>query len=83
MFDKEAYNQGKKRIEPTIILWTKRLYVVAGNIYAWFWLIREIFFRQQATFEDYLLWFFLTISFYWFTSDHPEIFFRDKNNKII
>jgi len=70
------YQEIKKRIEPIIILWFKRLYVVAGNIYSWFWLIRQIFFIQSTNFEEYLLWAFLTATFYWFILEHDEIFFK-------
>ena len=70
------YKEIKKRIEPIIVLWLKRLYVVAGNIYSWFWLIRQIFFRQSTNFEEYLLWAFLTFGFYWFILEHNEILNR-------
>ena len=70
----------KVKIEKHVILWFKRIYVLAGNIYAWFWLIRAVFF-QETSFEDYLMWMFLTAGFYWFIQEHPEIFFKIKDKK--
>ena len=40
----------KAKIEKQVVLWFKRIYVLAGNVYAWFWLIRAIFF-QETSFE--------------------------------
>jgi hypothetical protein len=70
------YQEAKKKVEPIIILWVKRLYVLAGNIYSWFWLIRQIFVRHSTNFEEYLLWAFLTAGFYWFILEHDDIFFK-------
>ena len=79
MISKE-YQEEKQKVESIIILWFKRLYVVAGNFYSWFWLIRQIFVRHSTNFEEYLLWAFLTFGFYWFIIEHDEIFFK-KNKK--
>ena len=75
------YQEIKKRIEQKVILWFKRIYVLAGNIYSWFWLIRQIFVRQSTDFEEYLLWGFLTATFYWFILEHDEIFFKIDKDK--
>lgn len=80
---KKVDSEIKKQIEETVNLWFKRIYAVTGNVYAWFWLIRAIFFRDNTSFEDYLMWAFLTAGFYWFISDHDEIFFKDKNGRKI
>ena len=79
------YQEIKKKIEPMITLWFKRIYVVSGNIYCWFWLIRQIFVRHSTNFEEYLLWGFLTAGFYWFINDHNEIFFKidDKHDSTL
>lgn len=69
----------KDKIKKEIILWFKRIYIIAGNTYSWFWLIRAIFFRSETTFEDYLMWFFLTAGFYWFILEHREIFIEKVN----
>lgn len=70
-----------KLLKTKVILWLKRIFIIAGNSYSWFWLVREIFFRHSTNIEEYLLWFFLTIGFYWFTLDHQEIFIKDKSKK--
>ncbi|MCC8034673.1 MAG: hypothetical protein LIO77_01915 [Rikenellaceae bacterium] len=77
----DDYKEIEDILKPVIILWLKRIYVLAGNFYAWFWLIREIFFRESSTLEDYVMWFFLTCGFYWFILEHPEIFFKIKKNE--
>ena len=53
----------KGKIKKEITLWFKRIYIIAGNAYSWFWPIRAIFSRSETTFEDYLIWFFLTAGF--------------------
>ncbi|TFD92178.1 hypothetical protein E2605_18920 [Dysgonomonas capnocytophagoides] len=73
----------KREIEETAYLWLKRIYIVAGNLYSWFWIIRALFFREETPFEDYLIWFFLASGFVWFSREHRDIFFRDKNGKIL
>lgn len=70
----ETREEVKAKVNKKVILWTKRVYVYSGNMYAWFWLIRQIFFRHSTNFEEYLLWFFLTAGFYWYTLDHKEDF---------
>lgn len=71
----------KDKIKKEIILWFKRIYILAGNVYSWFWLIRALFFRDETNFEDYVMWFFLTAGFYWFIIEHDEIFFKIKENE--
>jgi hypothetical protein len=74
-FNTEFKNQ-QELIKPKVILSIKRLYVLAFNIYAWFWLFREIFIRHSIKFEDYLLWFFTTAGMYYFVLDNDDIFFK-------
>lgn len=69
---KEEYDEMK----PKVILLFKRIYVLAFNIYAWYWLYRQIFIRHSTDFEEYLLWFFLTAGFYWFVNDHKDILLK-------
>lgn len=74
----KRYKETQEQVKPIITLWFKRIYVFAGNIYSWFWLIRQIFFRYSTDFEEYLLWGLLTAGFYWFINEHDEIFFKTK-----
>jgi len=67
------------KTKPKVILWFKRFYVMAFNIYAWFWLYRQIFVRHSTDFEDYLLWFFTTAGMYYFVLDSKDIFLKTKN----
>ncbi len=73
---KNEFKQKQEIIKPKIDLILKRLYVIAFNIYAWFWLFREIFIRQSTNFEDYLLWFFTTVGMYFFVLENNNIFFK-------
>jgi len=59
----------------------KRIYVIAFNLYAWFWLYRLIFIRESG-FEDYLLWFFATTGMYFFVLDGKDIFLMDKGQRV-
>lgn len=64
--------------KPKVVLWMKRFYVGAFNIYAWFWIYRQIFIRHSTDFEDYLLWFFTTVGMYYFVLDSKDIFIKIK-----
>ena len=77
--------QGQQKIiKPKIILWFKRLYVIAFNTYAWVWLYRLIFIKHSSAFEDYLLWFFSTAGMYFFVLDSQNLFFKkEAQNKSV
>lgn len=62
-------------------LWLKRFYVIAFNIYAWYWLYRQIFERQSTNFEEYLLWFFMTAGMNFFVLNNQDLFFKSKKNE--
>lgn len=53
--------------------WCKKIYVWSANIYCWFWIAREIFWRQSTDFEPYLLWFFLSAGMYFFIRDSKDL----------
>ncbi|SEW35780.1 hypothetical protein SAMN05428988_4390 [Chitinophaga sp. YR573] len=67
-----------KRVMIVIVLWTRRIYVVAFNVYAWYWLYRQIFIRQSTDFEEYFLWAFTTFGMYFFVLDSKGIFLESK-----
>ena len=75
--EKRKYLKVKNKI--TLIF--KRFYVITFNIYAWFWLYRQIFIRQSTDFESYLLWFFMTFGVYVFVLEHQELFLNPKKKK--
>lgn len=68
-----------KAIKKQVIKWTRRMYVITFNIYAWFWLIRLIFIRHSDNIEDYLLWFFATAGMYFFVLDGKDLFLKEIN----
>lgn len=74
------FRRQQKTLKPKIILWFKRVYVVAFNVYAWFWLYRQIFVRHSTDFEDYLLWFLTTAGMYYFVLDNNDLFFKLPDN---
>lgn len=54
----------------------RQIYVVAFNIYAWVWLYRLIFVKNNTSFEDFLLWFFACVGMWFFVLDGPVKKFR-------
>jgi hypothetical protein len=66
------------KVKPKVILFFKRIYVIAFNLYAWYWLYRQIFIRHSTSIEDYVLWFFTTFGMYVFILEHQEIFIKSK-----
>lgn len=75
---KKSYLENFKKAEPKVILAFKRLYVLAFNVYAWYWLYREIFIRNSTDFESYLLWAFTTTGMYFFVLDNNDVYFKNK-----
>ncbi len=67
-----------ERVKPKVNLWFKRIYIICFNVYAWFWLYRQIFIRHSNNFEDYLLWGFMTFGMYYFVLDNDDVFFKTK-----
>lgn len=55
----------------------RQVYVVAFNIYAWVWLYRLIFIKDNTTFEDFLLWFFACVGMWFFVLDGSDKKLRD------
>lgn len=81
-FSSEFKNQ-QKILKPKVILLMKRIYVIAFNIYAWFWLFREIFIRHSTEWESYLLWLFTALGMHYFVLDSKDILIKipGKNQK--
>jgi hypothetical protein len=74
------FRRRQEILKPKIILWFKRIYVVAFNIYAWYWIYRQIFIRHSTDYEDYLLWFFTTAGMYYFVLDNNDLSFKITDN---
>ena len=72
----EQYNNTITKI---LVKATRRIYVIAFNIYAWFWIIRLIFIHHSTNFEDYLLWFFATAGMYFFVLDGEDNLLKNLN----
>ena len=70
---KSEFQRQKEIIRPKIILWFKRIYVIAFNIYAFFWFYREVFIRQSSDWEGYLLWIFATAGMLYFSLDNKDL----------
>ncbi|WP_192825232.1 hypothetical protein [Rufibacter sp. LB8] len=73
----EFQNQ-QNAVKTKATLWIKRTYVVAFNLYTWFWIFRQIFIRQSTDFESYLLWFFSTAGMYFFILRNDDLEIKKK-----
>ena len=73
---RERYAKAFDRTAPSVNSWFKRLYVVAFNVYAWFWIVREILWLHGTDWESYVLWFFTTAGIYYFVFDSKDIWFN-------
>ncbi len=71
-------NDDPKMIRTFLVKWTRRIYVIAFNIYCWYWLYRLIFLWKSTNFEDYLLWFFASAGMYFFILDGKDLWLKDK-----
>ncbi len=72
------YKKEFTKVYSHLNLWVKRIYITAFNIYAWYWLYREIFERHTTEFEPYLLWFFTTVGMHFFVLDNQDSLFKIK-----
>jgi len=70
---------GKEKIKEAVVMWIRRIYVIAFNLYAWFWLGRLLYFYKTSSWEDYLLWFFATAGMYFFVLDGVDVFLKKIN----
>lgn len=78
----QSFQEIQTRIKSHITLWVKRIYVIAFNIYVWYWLYREIFINESSEFEPYLLWFFTVAGMHFFVLDNQDLFFKsDRDNR--
>lgn len=75
------YKQIHARLKPKVNLAMKRLYVIAFNFYAWFWIFREVFIINSTNWENYVLWFFTTAGMYYFVLDNNDVFFKSKRQE--
>ena len=75
----EINKELNNRIKKQVVMWSRRVYVIAFNLYAWFWMYRLIFIKHSTNFEDYLLWFFATVGMYFFVFDGKDIFLKKAN----
>jgi hypothetical protein len=64
--------------EPKVKLLVKRVYVLAFNVYAWYWLYGEVFVLKSTNIENYLLWFFTTTGMYFFVLENQVLFSKPK-----
>lgn len=61
-----------------LTLWVKRIYVIAFNSYAFYWLYRQVFVRHSTDFEEYLLYFFTVAGMHFFVLDNQDVFIKKK-----
>ncbi len=77
---KNDFSQIYNSIKPIVISWLKRFYVLAFNIYAWYWLYRQVFVRHSNDFEEYLLWTLATVGMYFFVLENKDLRILKKNH---
>ena len=77
----KAKNDDDIKIRRFLFLWLRRIYVIAFNLYAWYWLYKLIFVIKSTNFEDYLIYFFTTVGVLFFVFDGKDVFLK-KINKV-
>jgi len=70
----------KERINYKINMLFRVIYVLAFNVYSWYWLYKIIW-VNQSTWEDWVNWFFVTCGVHFFVIDYSK--FWSKNVKSI
>ena len=72
------YANEYRKTKVVVDLWFRRMYVIAFNIYAWYWPWRQIFVRHSFDWEDWTLWGFATFGMYYFVLDSKGILLKSK-----
>lgn len=70
----------KERINYKVNMLFRVIYVLAFNLYSWYWLYKIIW-VNQSTWEDWTNWFFVTCGVHFFVIDYSK--FWSKNVKSI
>lgn len=70
----------KERINYKVNMLLRVIYVLAFNVYSWYWLYKIIW-VNQSTWEDWANWFFVTSGVHFFVIDYSK--FWSKNVKSI
>jgi len=70
----------QERINYKVNMLFRVIYVLAFNVYSWYWLYKIIW-VNQSTWEDWVNWFFVTCGVHFFVIDYSK--FRSKNVKSI
>lgn len=70
----------KERINYKVNMLFRVIYVLAFNVYSWYWLYKIIW-VNQSTWEDWANWFFVTCGVHIFVIDYSK--FWSKNVKSI
>lgn len=79
----DNFQEVQEKVKFTMNIWIKRLYVLAFNIYTWFWLYRAVFINESTPWEDYLKWLFATAGMHFFVLKNNDVFFRNKKTEEI
>jgi hypothetical protein len=70
----------QERINYKVNMLFRVIYVLAFNVYSWYWLYKIIW-VNQSTWEDWVNWFFVTCGVHFFVIDYSK--FWSKNVKSI
>ena len=71
---RDEYEATQKRIEGKLYLWLDRLYIVAFNVYSFYWLYKIVFLPEYG-WEEFLLWFFACVA--------VNRFYRENKDRIL
>jgi hypothetical protein len=69
----EDYEKGKL-VANTLI---RIIYIIAFNVYSWYWIYKLIAIKPDSCWEDYLNWFFVTAGMHFFVINYQKILEKD------
>jgi hypothetical protein len=70
-----------ERIQYKVSILFRIIYILAFNVYSWYWLYKLIWVNTNTNWEDYVNWFFVTCGVHFFVIDYSK--FWSKNVKSI
>lgn len=66
-----------ERINYKVRMFFRIFYVLAFNVYSWYWLYKMIWINQSNTWEDWVNYFFVTLGMHFFVIDYKKFWSSD------
>lgn len=67
----------KEKIQYKVNMIFRIVYILAFNVYSWYWLYKLIWVNHGTTWEDWANWVFVTCGVHFFVIDYSKFWSKD------